>query len=83
MVIGVHPLCFSAASNHKLPVRLFNWTLDFIGFQVKEMVALRPPFRAEDMEGLYRILHTIRLRIVLENTRLFPTLQHEDISPGH
>lgn len=44
-----------------------------IGFQVKEMVALRPPFRAEDMEGLYRILNTIRLRIVLDGTSLFPT----------
>ena len=54
-----------------------------IGFQVKEMVALRPPFRAEDMEGLYRILNTIRLRIFLDSTRLFPTLQYEDISAGH
>ena len=44
-----------------------------IGFQVKEMVALRPPFRAEDMEGLYRILNTIRLRIFLDSTSLFPT----------
>ena len=83
MVIGVHPLCFSAASNHKSPVRLFDWTLDFIGFQVKEMVALRPPFRAEDMEGLYRILNTIKSRIVLDSTRLFPTLQYENISAGH
>lgn len=48
------------------------WWLD-IGFQVKEMVALRPPFRAEDMEGLYRISNTIRLQIVLDSTSLFPT----------
>ena len=51
VVIGLHPLCFLAKALPALPALC---ALPVMSFLSKEMVALRPPFRAEDMEGLYR-----------------------------